>query len=627
MTTSSPDTPPRDRSPGRVWRFRFFLVGVLILVALLARVSLDLGVPTATVDPTLQALATSLALPSTSSPTPPGAAATVEPAATRATLSGTVIYTARGAGHSHLWAVAQGDPAPLRLTSGDFEDREPAISPDGRFVAFASNRDVGWDLYLLDLRTGEVRRLTDTAASEGDPTWSPDGAWLAYESYAGDDLDIWILRVDGSQPPIQLTDAPSMDASPTWDPGGRRVSFISDRDGFPDVFVANLDDPDERYLNLTQTPLIAEADPAFSPDGTSIAYSGRGNGLDLIYLAALDGSRAVREVGLGRNPEWSPKGEALGATLPSAQSSHFVVYPLVHADVSSVGFPAIRGIQDLAWGVGGILEQAASWQPPLDPTGDPIIDVSAPPGQRVSLARLDGVQAPTAMLSDKVDEAFAAMRQRAARDIGWDVLATLENAFVGINAALPPGFAYNDWLYTGRAFALDPRLLASGLLEVVREDFGAETYWRVYVRVSPQDGSRGEPIRVRTWDFTTRYTGDPTTYDRGGSLKPELPRGYYVDLTQLAADFGFERVPAMSNWRTFFPAARYNEFARTDGLTWLEAMLEIYPREAIVTPTPYQTPTPTPTRTPRPTPTPWWWRWILTATAQAQASPTALPTP
>jgi len=231
------------------------------------------------------------------------------------------------------------------------------------------------------------------------------------------------------------------------------------------------------------------------------------------------------------------------------------------------------------------------------------------------------------MLSDLVDELFLELRARAAREIGWDALARLENAVVGINAPMPPGFAYNDWLYTGRAFALDQAALSSGLVEVVREDYGAETYWRLYLKVTPQDGSLGEPIRVRSWDFSTRYTGDPTTYDRGGSLKQALPDGYYEDFTRLAADYGFERVAAMSNWRTYFQAARYNEFARTDGLTWLEAMRQIYPKEAIVTPTPYRTPTSTPTRTPRPTPTPWWWRWILTATALAQPTSTSTPTP
>jgi hypothetical protein len=75
----------------------------------------------------------------------------------------------------------------------------------------------------------------------------------------------------------------------------------------------------------------------------------------------------------------------------------------------------------------------------------------------------------------------------------------------------------------------------------------------------------------------------------------------------------------MSNWRTYYQAARFNEFARTDGLTWLEAMLQIYPPEAIVTPTPFRTPTLTPTRTPWPTITPWWLPYLKTP------SPTAIP--
>jgi TolB protein len=585
---------------------------VLGLILILARAGLSLGSPATTIDPTVVFLATKLALPATASATA-GEVPTAAPLPTRTTLSGMILYTARAGGRSHLWAVAQGDPTPIQLTEGDSDDREPAIAPDGRHVAFASNREGGWDLYLLDLASGDVRQVTQTTAFEGDPTWSPDGVWLAYESYSGDDLDIWVLRVDGSEPPIQLTDAPSMDASPTWDPLGRRVAFISDRDGLPDVFVANLDNPNERYLNLTQTPFLAEAEPSFSPDGSAIAYSGRGNGLDLIYVASAEGAGGLREVGLGRSPAWSPSGDAIGATLPSAQSSHFVLYPLVEAEVSSVGFPAIRGILDVTWAPGAPPE-GLPWLPAPAASVGP---AQATPVGRVALARVPGVEAPTAMLSDVVDEAFLALRQRAAEEIGWDVLGTLEYAFVGINAPLPPGFAYNDWLYTGRAFAVDSRALSSGLLEVVREDYGAETYWRLFMRASPQDGSIGEPLRVRTWDFTSRYTGDPATYDRGGSLKAALPQGYFVDLTQLAADYGFERVPAMSNWRTYFQGARYNEFARTDGMTWLDAMLQVYPPEAIVTPTPYRTPTPTPTRTPIPTATPWWWRWILTSTAQA----------
>lgn len=626
MSTSDKPSAP-TRTFLRVWAFRGFVVLAVVAVAGLARAGLQLASvsPTA-IDPTLAALATDFAGPATPSATSAASPDSPEPRATRSTLSGTIVFAARSGGRSHLWAVSQGDPAPVRLTEGDHDDRDPAVSADGRWLAFTSNRGGGWDLYLLDLVTGETRALTQTTSFEGHPTWSPDGVWIAFERYGGDDLDIWILRVDGAGDPIQLTDAPSMDASPTWDPAGRRIAFVSDRDGLPDIFLADLDDPNERYLNLTESPLISEADPSFSPDGTALAFSGRGDGFDYTYVLAPESPGGVREVGPGRRPVWSPSGGALAAILLSPQVSHLVVYPLQSADLA-VGFPAVRGVEGLAWFSGALPGEATAWMP-VD--GDPGQGLASPislQSGRVSLARLPGIEAPTPMLSDLVDESFLELRRRALAEIGWDILGRLENAFVGINAPLPPGYAYNDWLYTGRAVTIESGLLGSGRLEVVREDFGAETYWRLFVRVEPQDGSRGEPIRVRPWDFQTRYTGDPTSYDRGGSLRQALPRGYYVDLTELAADYGFERVPAMSNWRTYFPGARFNEYARSDGLTWLQAMLQIYPPEAVVTPTPYRTPTPTPTITPRPTATPWWWRWILTATASAAGTQTATAAP
>jgi TolB protein len=519
-----------------------------------------------------------------------------------------------------LWAFAPGEARPIALTEGDFDDRDPAVSPDGRTVAFASNRGTGWDLYLLDLSSGEVRALTTTRGYEGHPTWSPDGQYLAYEVYAGDDLDVWIMKVDGTEV-IQLTNAPSLDAAPDWAPGtGRRIAFVSDRDGFPDVFIADLDQPDEtrRFRNVTNSPARAEADPAFSPDGDFIAYSGRSNGLDLLYRQDITSEKSgAQSLGPGTVPAWDPSGAALAALLPGPTETHLVVYPLADSVLASLGITAPGSVRSVAWSQHGLPDEAYR-RAATEPTE------GSPPGSpstgRMSLKQLADIAAPHPQLSEAVSAEFVGLRQRAGGDAGWDVLGSLENAFVGLNDPLPPGFLYNDWLYTGRAFAVSKAAMQSGWLEVVREDFGVETYWRLFVRASPQDGSRGEPLSVRPWDFSTRASGDPTTYDRGGSLKSSIPSGYFIDLTELAADFGFDRVPAMANWRTYYQAARFNEFARTDGLTWLQAMLEIYPPEAIVTPTAFRTPTLTPTRTPRPTITPWWWWWLLT-----QQAPTATP--
>src|SRR4030065_786313 len=92
----------------------------------------------------------------------------------------------------------------------------------------------------------------------------------------------------------------------------------------------------------------------------------------------------------------------------------------------------------------------------------------------------------------------------------------------------------------------------------------------------------------------------------------------------LAADNGFERLPALTSWRTFYPGARFSEFAMTSGLDWETAMLELYPESAIVTPTVVRTPTTTTSNTPRPTSTPWWWRWT-TPTPTRTNTPTLAP--
>jgi TolB protein len=150
---------------------------------------------------------------------------------------------------------------------------------------------------------------------------------------------------------------------------------------------------------------------------------------------------------------------------------------------------------------------------------------------------------------------------------------------------------------------------------VMREDFGDQTYWRIFLRARYQDGSAGAPLHTLPWDFSTRYSGDTDAYERGGSFSQSIPPGYWVDFTHLAAVFGWERLPALPVWKASYPASRFNEFVLTNGLDWRSAMLEILPAEALITPSPvvpptrtltptprwYQSPTPTPTPTLRPT--------------------------
>jgi TolB protein len=209
-------------------------------------------------------------------------------------------------------------------------------------------------------------------------------------------------------------------------------------------------------------------------------------------------------------------------------------------------------------------------------------------------------------------------------EAGWDVLASLSNAFVPLTTSLDPGLG-EDWLYTGRAFALNPLMSNAGWMVAIRQDYGTQTYWRLYLRTLLQDGSQGEPLHDPPWDLAARYELDPFAYEQGGKYAA-VPSGYWLDFTALARQYGWQRIPSLPNWRTYYSGARFTEFALTGGLDWYSAMLEIYPSDVLVTPTHVSPPSATPTATPVPTRTP-----IPTRTPRPTVTPsptrTSSPTP
>ena len=155
----------------------------------------------------------------------------------------------------------------------------------------------------------------------------------------------------------------------------------------------------------------------------------------------------------------------------------------------------------------------------------------------------------------------------------------------------------------------------------VREDFGGQTYWRLYLRAQLQDGSLGKPLQTNPWDLSARYNLDPKIYEQGGQYAP-VPPGYWVDVTSLALQYGWERVPALPNWRTFYRGARFTEFALTEKLDYYSALLQLYPADVLLTPTRLLAPSNTVTITPTFTPS-----ITATRTRQNPLTPSATRTP
>lgn len=557
-----------------------------------------------------------------SSPTPdliaslPASVSTFKP---NQTVQGAIILSLKEGEYSHLFYCLPSACVLNRLTDGAWDDITPAASPDGKYLAFASNRSGHWDLYQLELASGATIRLTNTPEYDANPGWSPDGRWLAYESYVTDpatntsNLEIFIRDVSPSDPesqiPIRLTNNPAADFAPAWSPVGRQIAFVSTQDGDEEIWIANLDSTDNRFQKISHNQPAPDNHPAWSPDGNYLAWSSFVDGVQNIVVS----NRTLpqdppRTIGGGSWPVWDALGKNLATILESPNQTYLGGYlfessqmalPMIHLDNPALGITWMNS--DLPQPLPETFEKAAlvtpvaSWR--QSESSESIT------GDRDKVVYLSDVSAPYPEIHDSVDEAFYALKSEITRKAGWDFLSALENAFVPLTSPLYPGML-DDWLYTGRAVAFNTASVNAGWTLVVREDFGAQTYWRVFLRSRFQDGSQGAPLHRLAWDFYARNNGDPRAYEQGGQVIETVPQGYWIDFTQIARVYGWERLPSLSSWRIALPSAKFNEYVLKDGLSWYNAMLELYPAEAVVTQTPLPPPSLTPTPTPRPTKTP-----------------------
>ena len=527
-----------------------------------------------------------------------------------ATATGDMFLISLGDGANAHFFIFHPLTQPLkRITTQPGEDCDPALSPDGLQVAFTSRRNGYWDLYILTLANGKVQRVTDTPEYEGSPSWSPDGQWLAYEAYRNDNLDVYLQSLANlGEAPIQLTDDPGPDHSPAWSPEGRTIAFVSARSGEDEIWTAALDRIDDRFANLSQSAQTTESQPAWSPDGRYLAWDvDRSGSRSIVLWDRQDSYGAIQPLGAGQEPVWKPDGSALLARIPGPNQEALTAYAVPSGAQILTYTPLPAQTHGLIWLSGQSAEAMRAWAEGnatadmLPTLWSPVLTVSpVSPAGRAALVELPDVAVQYPYLIDALDESFNALRAQIAELTGWDVLSSLENAYYPLTEPPSPGMV-EDWLYTGRGFALNPLPFSAGWLVAVREDYNGLTYWRIYARTRYQDGSQGIPLSMHPWDLDARHNGNTQAYEQGGALAP-IPQGYWVDLTDLAARFGWQRLPALVNWRTYYAAARVNQFVITGGLNWQDAMAQLYPVEAIATPTFVPTPTTTltPTRTPWP---------------------------
>jgi TolB protein len=512
---------------------------------------------------------------------------------------GTLILSIQEGADAHLFAYQpfledwSGDGfsgLPLtRLTSGPYQDINPDISHDGKRIAFSSNRNGPWNIYILDLETGEIQQFTDSAAYDGNPSWSPDGQWLVFESYQLDNLEILIQDVNQTTGPIPLTRNPAADFSPEWSPQGRRISFLSDRSGQVEVWYADLDLPQEdKAVKINNSPGDYIQHPTWSGDSRYLTWglvTEEGNHI-LVSWDSENPEKQPAYAGAGDWPIWGQESDLLYTIIEQPHQTYLAAYSGSQTG-PEVMLPAIKlpgRVEGISWVAGNYYPFFTDLNTGPEPTPiwESLSTSDGNPGtSRKRIIELRNLNAPTPAFNEDALASFAALRATVIDEAGWDFLSTLENAYVPLEQPLSLGVNL-DWLHTGRGMMVNdiPRLADWMVLE--KEEYGFQTYWRVYIKAYNQQGYQGQPLTSNIWDLSARYSGDNAAFENGGAYSSTIRGGYWVDFTALAEAHGWSRFPAHSNWRLSEKSARHQYFAFTQELDLESALLELYSLEEII---------------------------------------------
>ncbi len=223
--------------------------------------------------------------------------------------------------NSDLWRLpmtpssgrARGVPVPVVATTR--EDSRGAWSPDGRFIAFNSDRTGDMNIWLHSLADGTERQLTHGPGGDYQPRWSPDGRHLVFFSARGGNADVWIVAVDDGRL-AQLTKTPWLDINPTLSPDGRHIAFQSDRQGRMELWMMNADGTGQRQLSTAGATGHFEL---WSADGQSVFFHSTAGGMPTVRFTLADGGVTPLDVRGGNHMSFSPNRTIIADLLAHRQ--------------------------------------------------------------------------------------------------------------------------------------------------------------------------------------------------------------------------------------------------------------------------------------------------------------------
>ncbi len=200
-----------------------------------------------------------------------------------------IAFTMEIDGIQEIYVAPDGGGEVFQITlTNTNETRGAAWHPNGEIIAYYSNADGDFDIYTVPLSQEEPTNITQNDADDRHPSWSPDGQYMAIASDRNSrgSLEIFVINISGQITPpdafgrtpfsgeCQLTDAAGDSFSPAWSPNAQQIAFITTREGDNDLYIMQADGTNERILSVPDNIVDwQERNPAWSPDGSWILVS------------------------------------------------------------------------------------------------------------------------------------------------------------------------------------------------------------------------------------------------------------------------------------------------------------------------------------------------------------------
>jgi len=215
-----------------------------------------------------------------------------------------ITYVALGKDYSriYLYNLSTG----RRESLGEFDGQvlAPRFSNDGSRMAFSIIRGGNTDIYVMDLTSRQVRRLTSDPAIDTSPTFSPDNSQIAFTSDRSGTPRLYVMRADGSGQRA-ISRGGGLYTAPNWSPRGDLIAFTKQGGGRFSTGVMGADGSGERILSSS----YFEEGPSWAPNGRYIMFARQSPGGDTrLWTVDLTG-RVVSQAGYngrGSDPAWSP---------------------------------------------------------------------------------------------------------------------------------------------------------------------------------------------------------------------------------------------------------------------------------------------------------------------------------